>query len=244
MSTPNFFSAGSPFLAHPLLTAERAAQEIDFIAAELALPPGTRWLDVGCGFGRHSIELARRGYEVVGIDPAAAMIDAARTRAAGTAVAVDFRQAHAEQFTTKTPFDAAICLFTTLGQITEQGENSDLVNRVFAALKPGGHFVIEVPQRETAVSQLKPTDKFGNGERYTAVTRQYNPDDHSITEIFRLVSPEETRAYRLHYRLYNRAELTCLLTAAGFIVSAAHGDYAGTPLADEHPIMLMVGQKG
>lgn len=69
----NFFEDGSPFLAHPLLTAARTAAEVDFIAAELALAAGARLLDVGCGFGRHSIELARRGYAVTGIDPSASL---------------------------------------------------------------------------------------------------------------------------------------------------------------------------
>ena len=81
MSTPNFFSPGSPYLDHPLLTPERTAAEIDFVLAQTALPPGARLLDVGCGPGRHSLELARRGYQVMGIDPSGAMIAAAKRTA-------------------------------------------------------------------------------------------------------------------------------------------------------------------
>ncbi|HFQ94718.1 MAG TPA: class I SAM-dependent methyltransferase, partial [Anaerolineae bacterium] len=164
----NFFEEGSPFLNHPLLTAERTAVETNFLESQLRLPPGARILDVGCGFGRHSIELARRGYTVTGIDPAAAMIAAAQERAKEAAVSVDFRQARGEEFTTAVPFDAAICLFTSLGQMGPDGDNSALVSRVYDALKPGGLFVVEVPQRDTAVTQLRPSDKFGDGERYTA----------------------------------------------------------------------------
>ncbi|VAW34300.1 hypothetical protein MNBD_CHLOROFLEXI01-407, partial [hydrothermal vent metagenome] len=86
----NFFTEGSPFLNHPLLTAVRTAQEVDFIEDQFKLPTGAHILDVGCGFGRHSIELARRGFAVTGIDPAAAMIAAAQKRAAETAVSIDF----------------------------------------------------------------------------------------------------------------------------------------------------------
>ena len=53
--------------------------------SELALPAKARVLDVGCGFGRHSIELARRGYWVVGVDPSVAMIAAAQERVAKSA---------------------------------------------------------------------------------------------------------------------------------------------------------------
>jgi len=63
----NFFEPGSPFLKHPLLTPERTAAEIDFILSVLPLEAGDRILDIGCGFGRHSHELARRGFDVLGI---------------------------------------------------------------------------------------------------------------------------------------------------------------------------------
>ena len=244
MDKLNFFEDGSPFLAHPSLTAERTNQEINFIESELALPPGAHLLDVGCGFGRHSIELARRGYDVVGIDPAAAMITAARERAAKRTLSVDFRQEWGEQFMTKVPFDAAICLFTSLGQVTPQGENSGLVQRTYASLKLKGQFVVEVPQRGATVDQLKPSDRFGEGERYTVVSRQYDPQKQTVTEIFRLVSPEESQIYTLCYRLYDRAALLALLGQAGFVIQATYGNYEGAPLTDEHPFMLVIGQRG
>jgi len=245
MDKLNFFKNGSPFLAHPLLTAERTNQEIDFIESELALLPGARLLDVGCGFGRHSIELARRGYDVVGIDPAAAMITAARERAdKAAALSIEFRQEWGEQFLTEVPFDAAICLFTSLGQITTQGENSGLVQRIYASLRQEGQFVVEVPQRDATVDQLKPSDRFGDDERFTAVSRQYDPQLQTVTEIFRLLSPEEIQTYTLRYKLYDRAALIALLGQAGFVILATYGDYEGAPLTDEHPFMLMIGQRG
>ena len=42
--------------------------EVDFVLEELSLPPGSRILDVGCGTGRHAVELARRGYQITGVD--------------------------------------------------------------------------------------------------------------------------------------------------------------------------------
>jgi cyclopropane fatty-acyl-phospholipid synthase-like methyltransferase len=240
----NFFEEGSPYLAHPLLTGERTEKEIDFVESELALRPGARLLDMGCGFGRHSLELARRGYDVVGVDPSGAMIKAALQTAEEATISVEFRRERGEQFTTETPFDAAICLFTSLGQISAQGENNDLVQQVGAALKPGGQFMVEVPQRDATVRQLKASDKFGDGERYTAVSRHFDHQNHSATEIFRLVSPEYSQTYTLRYRLYDRGTLLSLLTDAGFTVQSVFGNYEGEPLTDEHLFMLVVGQKG
>jgi hypothetical protein len=91
-------------------------------------------------------------------------------------------------------------------------------------------------------SRLKPTDRFEGPERYTDVTRRYQPDENSVTETFDVVSPQETRRYVLRYRLYNRAELVALLQDAGFTVLAAYGDYEGTPLSPESPTMLMIAR--
>lgn len=243
MTQPNFFTSGSPFLNHPLLTAVRTAQEVDFILETVPMPENGRVLDVGCGFGRHSIELAKRGFVVTGIDPAEAMIAAAKERAAAAGVSVEFQQTAAELFVTQDEFDTAVCLFTTLGQLSAAGDNLGLLVRVYASLKAGGFFVIEVPQRETAVAQLKPFDKFGDGERYTAVIRHYDAETHIVSETFNLVSPEQSETYLLQYRLFSQKELKVMVEAAGFTVKAMFSNYAGANLTKNSPTMILVSQK-
>jgi D-alanine-D-alanine ligase len=243
MNDADFFRHGSPYLAHPLLTAERTAVEIDFIESVLDLADGAQILDVGCGFGRHSVELARRGYDVVGIDPAAAMIAAACQNAEAAAVAVDFRQARGEEFEISKRFDAAVCLFTTLGQVDEQGSNSGLVQQVWTLLKPGGWFVVEVPQRETTVKQLRAADRFGDEDVYTTVTRQFGAASQTMDELFRVVNQKEVQLFRLRYHLFSSEELVALLIRSGFLVHETLGDYSGTPLAADHPMMLMIARK-
>jgi 2-polyprenyl-3-methyl-5-hydroxy-6-metoxy-1,4-benzoquinol methylase len=243
MGTRNFFGEGSPYLNHPLLTAERTARDVELILVQLELSPGARVLDVGCGPGRHTVELARRGYEVLGIDPSRAMIEAARARAAASDVAPDFRQVGGESFRAEREFDAAICLFTTLGQISEQGENSGLVPRVYDALCPGGYFVVETPQREWVVRHLERAERLGAGERYTDVTRQYDAKAKTVTEVFKVVSPQVTESYLLRYRLYSRTELSGLLEGAGFTIVASFGNYEGDPLGPDSAVMLLVGRR-
>lgn len=238
MSEPNFFTDHSPFLRHPLLTPARTGREVAFILRTVPLAPGALVLDVGCGWGRHSIALAQRGFRVVGIDPAAAMVASARERAAAAGVTVAFQQAPAARFQTSEPFDMAICLFTTLGQISASGENSQgLLTAVHRALKPGGAFVVEVPQRETAVSQLRETDKFGEGERYTVVTRRFDDRTNTIHETFDVVDPVQKRRFRLAYRLFAQEELVQVLAEAGFVVSLLAGNDEGTPLQPDHGTM-------
>ncbi len=68
-----FFDAHAPLYDQNDFT-QNTVGEVDFILDELSVPAGASILDVGCGTGRHSIELARRGYDVTGLDLSAQML--------------------------------------------------------------------------------------------------------------------------------------------------------------------------
>lgn len=249
MQQTNFFTQGSPFLQHPLLTETRTANEVDFLLSELALPPGASVLDVGCGFGRHSIEFARRGYRVVGIDPSAAMIAAAEKKAVQVATSLStslnlvFYPLDGQSFIADEPFDTAICLMTTLGQISEHSDNRSIIARIYANLCSGGQLIVEVPSRKSTISNLKAFDQFGAGARYTTVAREVDLNDNRVTERFTIVSPDITNRYLLRYHLFDSAELTEVLEEAGFTIHAMYGDYNGSPLREESAMMVVIAKK-
>ena len=238
----DFFADGSPFLNHPLLTAERTRGEIDFLVNSLALAPAARVLDVGCGFGRHSIELGRRGYRALGIDPAAAMTEAAMAQAAEAGVDVAFQQAAGEDFCHAEPFDAAICLFTTLGQVAADSleDNRGLLATVAGSLKANGRFALELPQKQPALAALKPADRFGNETSYTQVQRSYDAGTDIVTEQFHLVTPSGAQTYRLRYRLLSQEDVTGLLNAAGLRIVNKYAGYTCAELTDDSPFMLLI----
>ena len=85
--------------------------EVDFLIEELHIPPGGTVFDVGCGTGRHSIELARRGYAVTGLDLSSEMLARAATAARTAGLAVEWIRANAAEFSFQRRYDAAICLY-------------------------------------------------------------------------------------------------------------------------------------
>ncbi len=78
-----------------MFRVEKTEAEVDFVVAALGLKGRERVLDLACGFGRHSLELARRGYSVVGADYSKGLIDDALTSATCEALPVDFVHADA-----------------------------------------------------------------------------------------------------------------------------------------------------
>ncbi len=250
----NFFDEGSPYLQHPLLTVERTTGEVDALEELLGVGPGAALLDVGCGFGRHSIEFARRGYRVTGIDPSPTMIDAATLAAERSASAgsldVDFLVARAEAV--ELPgrrFAGAVCLFTTLGQVGPSGDdNRALLANVATMLEPGARLIVEVPQQAAAVAGLVESDIFDRPDGKTEISRRYDPATGRVSETFVLSDHDgRQRRFELEYRLYSAAELTGLLAEAGFTEVGLAGSLTdaivGVPLSDDGPSMIAVAGK-
>jgi SAM-dependent methyltransferase len=121
--------------------------ECDLLEAafRLAGRPVRSVLDLGCGTGRHSVELAGRGYDVVGVDLSEGMLERARSRLGGDPrLSVAFRQGDIQTIEIGRRFDAAVSMFAVLGyQISDAAVRSTLAN-VRRHLEPGGVFVFDV----------------------------------------------------------------------------------------------------
>jgi len=116
--------------------------EVDFLEQEIAFQKSHRILDIGCGTGRHSIELAKRGYSVKGIDLSENMLNRAKEKASEAAVSIDFEQADARNFHFPGQFDLAIMLCEGAFSLMETDEmNFAILKNAAEALKPGGKFI-------------------------------------------------------------------------------------------------------
>ena len=126
-----FFDAHAPIYDENIFT-KNTLKEVDFLIEELALKPGAAILDVGCGTGRHAVELARRGYKVTGIDLSTEMLKEAREKAKAAGVEVSFIRADATDFNLPAKYDAAICLCE--GSFGLLGHRDDPINQPLAIL--------------------------------------------------------------------------------------------------------------
>jgi len=114
-----FFDAHAPVYDQNDFT-KNTIREVDFLLEELGVPDCASILDVGCGSGRHSVELAKRGYAVTGLDLSAEMLAKAAESADTAGVHVEWIHSDATQFSFPATYDAAVCLcegaFGLLGQ--------------------------------------------------------------------------------------------------------------------------------
>jgi SAM-dependent methyltransferase len=144
----DFFNGYAPVYEENEFT-HNTLEEVDFLMNELGLTPGQEVLDVGCGTGRHAIELARRGMVVTGLDVSAGMLAKARAQATSAGLQINWIQADAREFSFEQPFDNAICLcegaFGLLGSLDDAIDQPlAILRNVSAALKPGAKCLFTV----------------------------------------------------------------------------------------------------
>ncbi|MCZ2343412.1 MAG: methyltransferase domain-containing protein [Bacteroidales bacterium] len=128
--------------ASPLATADLA-----FCTRWLS-DPG-KLLDLGCGTGRLCVEFARKGFECVGVDLSSVMLAKARENAATAGVQVEFREGNLV-YLAEWPdqrFDAAACLFSTLGMIRGAVNRHKVIGAAYRVIRPGGRFILHIHNR-------------------------------------------------------------------------------------------------
>ncbi|WP_441000306.1 class I SAM-dependent DNA methyltransferase [Fodinibius sp. SL11] len=135
-----------------------AEQLIEFLEETLLSGQYHSVLDLGCGRGRHSHNLAMRGYEVTGIDLSTAAIETAREKAKE----MEIRNVHFQVRDMREPlpqtFDAIVNLFTTFGYFKNDGENASVLDSVTAMLKNEGLFVLDYLNAENVRQTFVPEE--------------------------------------------------------------------------------------
>jgi len=212
-------------------------RETDFLVEELALPKGSRILDIGCGTGRHAIELAKHGYILTGVDISSGMLAEAEATANDEGIEIELVNSDAAEYRSEPVFDAAICLcegaFCLLGEEDDPHERDLTVLRnIFAALKPGGKFIM------TALNGYMPIRHYSQDEIDRGI---FDPVTLVETHLMEMDGSEEILVVR--ERSYTSPELVLLFRIAGFKVDNVWGGTAGNwgrrPLdLDEMEVMI------
>jgi cyclopropane fatty-acyl-phospholipid synthase-like methyltransferase len=217
-----FFDRHAPNYMDNTFT-KNSREEVEFIVEELNLPPGSQILDIGCGTGRHAVELARRGYRMTGVDISTGMLKEAQREADKAGVKIDLIHADASQFKSENEFDAAICLcegaFGLLGSEDDPYEHEfNILKNIHDALKPGGRLIL------TALNGMR---KIREATQKTIADGTFDLLTLVETYPHEYDSEGEKQNIIVRERGFVPSELILLLIMAGFRVEHIWGGTAG-----------------
>jgi len=229
----------------PLEAPEKVRREVDFIVKALNLPAGAKVLDLCCGQGRHSLELARRGFQVVGVDLSEALLYAARKRAESEGLTVTFLQCDMREIDFKDEFDAVINMFTSFGYLESEAEDEKVLGKVAQALKSGGKFLLDVVNRDRLVRDFQGREWHAADEGWLVLEeRTFDHLSGRMETRWICVARDGVRYERLSsVRLYTASELRTMLERAGLEVTNLFGDYDGSPYSWDSQRLIIVACK-
>src|ERR671923_1446357 len=167
---------------------ERTPREIDQLEALLGARPPLRILDLPCGQGRHAIELARRGYQVTGVDLSAYLLGIARRRAEDLGVEVRWIQGDMREPLADGRFDLVLNLFTSFGYFAAASDDQRVAAAASAMLRPGGRFVVEVINGDRILANFQEREWFTVGEAAVMERRSIDKAARRMT-VERTVAP-------------------------------------------------------
>ncbi len=210
---------------------EATAAEAEFLIEALALEPGMRVLDLACGHGRHSVELARHGCAVTGVDLSEPSLALAAVRAAEAGVDLRLEPADMRRIAFDAEFDAVINMFTAFGYFADEADNRLVMGRVAAALAPGGAFLLETinPVAVFPRFEVRGWHELSDGT-VMLEERAYDAARGRFETTWTFTSGADRRTRRFSHRAYTAPELAAIADGAGLEVERLWGGLDGSDL--------------
>ena len=221
-------------------------QEVDFIVSELKLNSGTRILDIPCGFGRHALELAKRGFRVTGVDISETFINNLNSKI--RAESLDIRAIHADILTIdlSEKYDGAICMGNSFGYFDVE-HMKVFISKISSALHSGARFIINSGM--IAESILSNFTHYSNNSSYTIgditmdVSNYYDPGNSYMVSKLVYTKNGSVEEHAFKHHVFTMGEVNRLLQSVGLKVISMYGSLEKIPFKIGDRQVYLVAEK-
>ncbi len=217
---PDWYRSGFPPETAKMPWADRTVAEVDRALAMLKPQGSERVLDLACGIGRHSHELSRRGFSVVGVDISAELLEMAERETEAQSLEISFVQADLRELDLEGEFDLVLSLNDgAVGYFETDEENYRTFEVVSQVLRSGGGHLMQLPNVLHAEKHLPQKTWLAGEATVELIDHRWNGETRylegatvpiRIGELFEKFEPIPFRQ-----RLYSAAELTDLYESVG-----------------------------
>jgi SAM-dependent methyltransferase len=227
-----FWEKTFPFM-FPATRFEATANQMTELLSLIG-EPVSDVLDLCCGPGRASVDLASRGLRVTGVDRSPFMLEKARSRAIAAGVNVDWVTSDMREFVRADSYDLALSLFTSFGYFETPADDARVLENVRRSLRLGGRLVMDLTSKERAARILQPTTSQESADgRLLFERHRILPGWERIENTWYVLDEGRYEAFTFSHTLYSAAELRLMLRAARFSDVKVYGSFAGDPFVGD-----------
>jgi len=219
------------------------AEEVDHIIKLSGIRKGAKVLDLCCGIGRHSLELARRGFNVTGVDLTEEYLAKARRKAKAEGLNIQFIRSDMSQFCLLDSFDAAINMFTAFGYFENPADDRRVLSNMYCSLRKGGTLIIDVIGKEIIARIFCQRQWCEENGRTFLQEHKIRQDWSWIDNKWIVLENGRRKEFKFGHRLYSATELTGLLKDCGFRSVKIYGDWADADYDHNAKRLIAVARK-
>ena len=239
----SFWIATYPFM-FPEDSFERAIAEIPKIVTLTECPKGSWILDLCCGPGRHSVPLAKHGFNVIGVDRSAFLLGKAKAYAEREHVKATWIQEDMRRFIQPDTFALALSMFTSFGFFDDMKENESVLKNMYSSLVEHGVLILDVIGKEVLAKIFQPTGSQALPNGDVRFERRFLRGDwERIENEWVIVSGNEAKKFRLRLWLFSARELKELLRTVGFEKVTIYGNLDGNGYGLDSSRLIAVARK-
>lgn len=228
---------------------ENTVKQVDFLIETLGLTGKEKILDLACGFGRHCLEFARRGFSVVGVDITPAYVEDAKKQAAKENLSAEFFHMDIREVEFEEEFDVVLNMGDgAIGYLENDAENMKIFDVIARALRPGGRHVMDIMSADYADTHF-PCNLWDAGQNGITLSRfewnkesqimLYGQNDFAYGEL--LTVPKFDAGDPI--RLYHLEEIKQIMEHRGMRVCQVFGKFDGTPGSENEIQMIICSEK-
>jgi SAM-dependent methyltransferase len=212
----------SPY--YPVLYSNRNTGEarlfLDNMLADLSPVKGASVLDIGCGRGRHSIYLNKKGFDVTGVDVSSNSIDVCKPYENDT---LHFFVHNMRDFFRDNCFDLALNLFTSFGYFENESDNAQVINNACRSLKKGGRLVIDFMNSKNTINNLVAEENKSVDSINFHIKRVY--EKGVITKTINFAADNRNYEFFEKIHAYSLDDFNRFFKSAGLELISCYGDY-------------------
>ncbi len=223
---------------------ENTPHQCDFIEKVLFLKKGAKILDLCCGHGRITNELAGRGFEMTGQDINSYFLDIAEKNACDMNLSIKWIKGDMRVIPFENEFDAVLNMFTSFGFLGSDEEDEKVIKAINRALKPQGKFLMEYVNKDFIIRRAKTEDTRQIKGGYVKIKRIYDHLKCSHHEYFDIYQNEKfIKRVETDFRFYAASELATLLKRNSFKIMDVYGDFDFGPLSFDSKGCIILAEK-
>jgi SAM-dependent methyltransferase len=237
----DFFRGVALEMWHRAVSPEQTRAEADFLERVLQAGPQARLLDVPCGYGRHAVELANRGYRLTGVDSSEEFLADAR---AASSLPIRWILGDMCDLPWASEFQGAYCFGNSFCYL-DYSRVRKFLAAVAASLQRGGWFVIDTGMAaESILPGLGKGRHYHLGDMIMLSDNQYHPADSRLDITYTFIQNGKVDTRLLSTYCFTTGEICRMHAEAGLEVVELLGSFTSEPFQLGSPRLILVSQKG